>query len=340
MSLEISGEVSSGRLSSMIQQGGMFKGLFDSPSPEPAPEPEQAEAAPTEGVESTPEVASAETPVDSDANAALEALGGETEATPVETEPQETDNVQKRIDKLTAQKYEALEKANAVEAENATLKSRLAELEGSTPVRVEDPTDPLLGIYSVDKLAETEGQLERMEQWCIEHPDGGQFQTADGKTIIVDPEQARSWQADASKMLRKGIPERRQFIANHNQVVQQVKTEYPDMFKAGTPMNNFAKANIKLLPQLTRFPDWPKVLAWTFTGMQMESARATAKKAAAAKPAAKPVAKKAPSVVTPASASVGKVNSQQLGVSQSAKHYIERGGTRNLASLLKAGGIV
>src|SRR5580693_6537703 len=109
MSLEISGEVSSGRLSSMIQQGGMFKGLFDSPSPEPAPEPEQAEAAPTEGGESTPEVASA--------------------ATPVETEPQEMDNGQKRIDKRTAQKDEALEKANAVEADNATLKSRFAELE-------------------------------------------------------------------------------------------------------------------------------------------------------------------------------------------------------------------
>jgi hypothetical protein len=348
MAVEIKGTVSSGRLSSLIQQGGLLKGVFGESTEEPqvdgetSPVTENAEITPPEVGEVPAEVAAAETP-----DVTTEALetkpAEETPPAPAEEpEPEVSDNVQKRFDKLTAQKYEALEKAERAEKDLAEAKKQLADLQGAAPVRVEDPQDPLAGIYKHEDLRAMESQLERMEEWCIQNPEGGHFPLKNGQTEFVTAEQVRSWHADSSKLLRKGVPERRNYLAQHAQVVQEVSKQYPDMYKAGTEMNKFVIESVKAMPQITKFWDWPQVMAWTYEGMKAQAARKMVSGAAAKKAVAKvaTAAKPAPTVTKPASASVGRVSSSQKAISDTASKYVERGGTKNLAALLRAGGLV
>jgi hypothetical protein len=347
--LNIDGSVSEGRLSSLIHQGGLIKGMFGesrttvTPAAEIQPETNGVEVAQPEVAEVAAEGTPTET-VESGQAEALASLGAEPEAEPAAVEETQNypENIQKRIDQLTAQKHEARERAERAEADLTTLKKQLETQGAQPPVRVEDPQNPLAGIYNVEDLDSTQAQLEKLEEWCINNPQGGHMQLADGKTEFVDETKARSWQSDAAKLLRRGIPERRQFIANHAQVVQNISKEFPDFYKPGTELNTFVVNSVKALPQLTKYSDWPEILADAYVGRKTRAAQKVALDASLKAPAIKAQIKaaKSPAINAPASAAVGKVNGSQKAVSEGAQKYIERGGTKNLAALLRSGGIV
>jgi hypothetical protein len=344
--LSIDGSVSEGRLSSMIQQGGLIKGMFgDSRTTATTAEiePETTEETVPSETATAVEEPSAET-VDQGQAEALASLGAEAETEPAAEETQNfPENVQKRIDQLTAQKHEARERAERAETELTTLKKQLETQGTQQPVQIVDPQNPLAGIYRLDELDTTQAQLEKLEEWCINNPQGGHIQLQDGKTEFVDETKARSWQSDAARLLRRGIPERRNFIANHAQVVQKISKEFPEMYKPGTEMNTYVVNSVKALPALTQFFDWPDILADAYVGRKARAMQKAAQDAVALKtPAIKAQVKaaKSPAINAPASASVGKVNGSQKAVSEGAQKYIERGGTKNLAALLRSGGIV
>ena len=346
MAFDIDGSVSEGRLSSMIHQGGLIKGMFGesrttATTAEIEPETTE-EVVPTEAA-----VAVEEPPAETvdGAAEALASLGAEAEPEPAAGEETQNfpENVQKRIDQLTAQKHEARERAERAETELTTLKKQLEDQGAQQPVRVEDPQNPLAGIYKVEDLDATQAQLERLEEWCINNPQGGHMQLADGKTEWVDEVKARSWQSDAAKLLRRGIPERRQYLAQHAQTAQNIVKEFPDFYKPGTEMNTFVVASVKALPSLTKYSDWPEILADAYVGRKTRAAQKAAESAVAIKTTtikAQVKAAKSPAINAPASASVGKVNGSQKAVSEGAQKYIVRGGTKNLAALLRSGGIV
>src|ERR1700724_3789258 len=109
---DIDGSVSEGRLSSMIQQGGLIRGMFGESrtTATAVVEPETTEVvAQPEVAEVAAEGASAET-VEPGQTEALASLGAEAEVEPATEETQGLpESVQKRIDQLTAQKHEARE---------------------------------------------------------------------------------------------------------------------------------------------------------------------------------------------------------------------------------------
>jgi hypothetical protein len=325
----------------MIQQGGLIKGMFGD-SRTTATAVAEVEPETTEEVVPTEAAVAVEEPPAETVDGAAEALASlGAEAEPAAGETQDfPENVQKRIDQLTAQKHEARERAERAETELTTLKKQLEEQGSQQPVRVEDPQNPLAGVYNLQELDNTQAQLERLEEWCINNPQGGHIQLQDGKTEWVDEVKARSWQADAAKLLRRGIPERRGYIAQHAQTAQNIAKEFPDFYKPGTDMNTFVIQSVKALPSLTKYSDWPEILADAYVGRKTRAAQKAAQAAVSLKAPAVKAPAKSPAINQPASASVGKVNGSQKAISEGAAKYIERGGTKNLAALLRSGGII
>src|SRR6266576_3934076 len=115
---------------------------------------------------------------------------------PVEPEPSETpkeepapperDNVQKRIDKLTAQKKTAEEAATKLEGELAELKSKFA-----TPSIAVTPTreSPLANIFSGEELAKRHEAARTARSWAMRHPNGGEVDMGEGQVKFLTAEE-------------------------------------------------------------------------------------------------------------------------------------------------------
>jgi hypothetical protein len=197
------------------------------PAPkEPAQGGEAAEAPASED-ESIPGVPAAEP---------LEEPEAEPSETPQE-EPEpavadrDRDAVQKRIDKLVAQKKAAEENASRLETELAELRQKHA-----TPAISVTPTadSPLANVFSMDELAKRDELARHARSWAVRHRDGGEVPMPNGEVKFMTSDEVNDMWVRADEMVSTHIPRRAQFLQSKSQWDQAAAAAYPVMFRQGS----------------------------------------------------------------------------------------------------------
>lgn len=173
------------------------------------------------------------------------------------------ENVQKRINSVTAKRKEAEARATALEAENATLKEQQgAQSTTNTPitVAVSDPSDETQAALSESDLNKLTSDSESALN-LIERSRGAilRAMAKDEPTVKIGEE---SYQVDevlaleqkARRHLEKLIPQRRQFLKAKEQADTQAKGMYPALFDKKTSEYQQFEAFVRQFPAVSQVP--------------------------------------------------------------------------------------
>lgn len=229
---------------------------------------------------------------------------GEDEAE--EDEKASPDKIQKRIDKLTAQKKAAAEEAATVKAQYEEAQKRLAELESQVnesarPVLQASAENPLADADTPEALDAKIKSAQEVRRWALRNTDGATVKKPDGSEVYLDADQVKDYLIKADDVLTIHAPARQQWLAQRQPAVEAAQNLFPDIFKKGTPMQKAFDATVKQAPELLKLP---QVEYWVGLALYGEQQLMTAQKAKAAKTKAQEKvssAKKTPTPVTPVS---------------------------------------
>jgi hypothetical protein len=236
-----------------------------------------------------------------------------------EDEAPTQEKIQKRINKLTAQKKEALEKAQTLESEYAQAKTRLAELESQVneaarPVLQPTAENPLADVDTPEALDAKIKSAQEVRRWALRNTDGAEVKRPDGTTVYVDSDQVKDYLIKADDVLTIHAPARQQWLAQRQPAVEAAKNLFPDLFKKGTPMHTAYQATIKQAPELLKLPQSEYWIGLALYGESqlMQKQAADQAKAKAAKKVSASESSKTPTPVkpvsTPKSSTKGAVN--------------------------------
>jgi hypothetical protein len=246
-----------------------------------------------------------------------EAADDEQEDTPTATQ----EKLLRRIDKITAKRREAEEKAETLESEISDLRARL---DASTPVQiVPTPNDPLADVETPEQLAERISTAKKVRKWALEHLEGGTVTNAAGEEVYYEPAQVRQYLANADEVITEHAPKRQQWIAQRQSVLPEAQAAYPSLFKAGSQESQVLRETLKAYPALRGMPNLELVIGDAIAGQQLRFARQEAGKKSG-NPVAKPE-KSTPSV--PSAAKGSKVPARDIQTRAASKSIFERGAT-------------
>ncbi len=315
-------------------------------TPQEQPAAEETEAAPEAQPEATEtEDASAETDLSqdtdekSDDDSDAESEEDKDDAEPEEEKEEEKNPVPekllKRIDKITAKRREAEERAETLESEVSELR---AKLDATVPIQV-TPTasDPLADVETPEQLEDRVATAKKIRAWAIKNLEGGTVQNAAGEDVYYEPSQVREYLATADELLTEHAPKRKEWISQRSMVLNEAKAVYPALFKAGTQEHESLLATIKAHPYLKNLPQLEMIVGDAMEGMKLRFARAEAaqKKAAASKTESKsPVKASNP----PSPAKGARVPAQTIATREGAKNLFSRGSslkTDDIAAFLE-----
>jgi hypothetical protein len=224
-----------------------------------------------------------------------------------EDEKPSPDKIQKRIDKLTAQKKAAAEEAATIKAQYEEAQKRLTELESQVneaarPVLQASADNPLADVDTPEALDAKIKSAQEVRRWALRNTDGATVRKPDGSEVYLDADQVKDYLIKADDVLTIHAPQRQQWLAQRQPALEATKNLFPDLLKKGTPMNQAFQATVKQAPELLKLP---QVEYWVGLALYGEQALMAAQKAQQAKTkAAEKVssAKKTPTPVKPVSA--------------------------------------
>ena len=232
------------------------------------------------------------------------------------------DKLLKRIDKITAKRREAEERAEQLETEISDLR---AKFDAAPPITLSPtPADPLADVESPEALEERISIAKKVRKWALENLEGGTVTNAQGEEVYHEPAQVRQYLANADEMLTEHAPKRREWLTQRQAVLPEARTAYPALFQAGSPEQAMYRETLKAYPALKNMPNLEMVIGDAIEGQKLRFARqqAAQKAASAPKSSAAPV-KSAPS--TPSPAKGQKVPAKDINNRASAKSLYERG---------------
>jgi len=242
------------------------------------------------------------------------------------------EKVQKRIDKLTAKRKEAEEKAAALSTDYEQAKAKLAELEAqvnesSRPVLQPTAENPLADVDTEDALDAKIKSAQEVRRWALRNTDGATVKRPDGSEVYLDADQIKDYLIKADDVLTLHAPARKQWLAQRAPAVEAAKNVFPDIFKKGTAMNQAFQATVKQAPELLKLPQAEYWVGLALYGEQqlMSRQQATAAKAKAADKISlqKSQAKSVPTPAGPVSSQ--KSATKDKGGKQAAARLFERG---------------
>jgi hypothetical protein len=251
------------------------------------------------------------------------------------------EKIQKRIDKLTAQKKEALEKAQTLETEYSAAKTKLAELEAqvneaSRPVLQPTAENPLADVDTPEALEAKIKSAQEVRRWALRNSDGATVKRPDGTEVYVDADQVKDYLIKADDVIVTHGPARQQWLAQRQPAVEAAKNLFPDIFKKGTPMHQAYQATIKQAPELLKLPQneyWVGLALYGEQQLMQQQAAAQAKSKAAKKVSSAKTEAPLPTPASPVSAakSVTKTSSKDA-----AKRLYERGDRQSLEAFAES----
>lgn len=195
-----------------------------------------------------------------------------------------TDNVQKRINKLTAQKKAAAEEAATVKNQYEEAQKRLAELEAQVneaarPVLQPTADNPLADVDTQEALDAKIKSAQEVRRWALRNSDGATVRRPDGSETYIDSDGVRDYLIKADDVIVTHGPARQQWLAQRQPAVEAAKNLFPDIFKKGTPMHSAYQQTVKQAPELLKLPQVEYWVGLALIGEQTMMAKQAASNA-------------------------------------------------------------
>lgn len=241
-------------------------------------------------------------------------------------EESEPVGVQKRIDKLTRAKKEALERAEALERELNDAKSKLEQLE-SQPVSVaSNASSPFSDVWDASRLTEEYQKARDLRRWCEDNADGTElngteYSAEDIKTIRRRVEDA----------IDIHIPQRAAFLQQYQQVKPVAEKIYPWWKDRNSTEYSEAQQVLRQMPQIAMVPEYQVLIGDFIAGRNARLASEKQSKSGVPKMPTK-TAPKQPSVP---SASPVRVDKAKQDAAAAKAKFLKTGSTTELARLLE-----
>lgn len=243
--------------------------------------------------------------------------------------------IQKRIDRLTAEKHELREERDRAAAELEALRK---QAEAKPAVVTVDPENPLSSVTDAGALEERVTQAQAVLDWADDNREGGSV-TVDGEEKFYDADAVKRIRANAKEIV-KAAPKQRSYLEQRARVLPEAQAVYPDFFKTGTTAKAFLDATVREYPWITRIPTWELVVGDAFVGQQMRMARLEQlqRKQSPGKANKSPAAETAKVHKTPAPAARPKVSgSSEAALRQKQADVFKSGGrTEAIESYVEA----
>lgn len=257
---------------------------------EESPKPDSEEIIDTTDENEEPEAEAEESEDSGEEENAKESDEEAEDETEEKDEAPTQDKIQKRIDKLTAQKKAAAEEAASVKAQYEEAQKRLAELESQVnesarPVLQASAENPLADVDTPEALDAKIKSAQEVRRWALKNTDGAEVKKPDGSTVWLDADAVKDYLLRADDILTIHAPARKEWLAQRAPAVEAAKSIFPDLFKKGTPMHSAYQATVKQAPELLKLPQHEYWIGLALYGEQalMAKQQAEAAKAKAAK---------------------------------------------------------
>jgi hypothetical protein len=226
-----------------------------------------------------------------------------------EGEAPSPDNVQKRINKLTAQKKAAAEEAATVKSQYEEAQKRLAELESqvneaSRPILQPSAENPLADVDTAEALDAKIKSAQEVRRWALRNTDGATVRKPDGSEVYVDADEVKNYLIRADDVLTVHAPARREWLSQRQPAVEAAKNLFPDLFTKGSALNQAFQATVKQAPELLKLPQveyWVGLALYGEQQLMAKQAASNAKAAASKKVSSNKIAK-TPTPANPISA--------------------------------------
>ena len=176
-----------------------------------------------------------------------------------EAEDVPREKIQRRIDKLTAARKSAEEKATALAAEAEEAKAKNAEYEAqlneaARPVLSPTADNPLADVDTQDALDAKIKSAQEVRRWALRNTDGATVKRPDGTEVYLDADQVKDYLIKSDDVLTLHAPARQQWLAQRQPALESAKSLFPDIFKKGTQMHQAFTATVKQAPELLKLP--------------------------------------------------------------------------------------
>ena len=220
------------------------------------------------------------------------------------------EKIQRRIDKLTAARKSAEEKATALAAEAEEAKAKNADYEAqlneaARPVLSPTADNPLADVDTQDALDAKIKSAQEVRRWALRNTDGATVKRPDGTEVYLDADQVKDYLIKSDDVLTLHAPARQQWLAQRQPALESAKSLFPDIFKKGTQMHQAFTATVKQAPELLKLPQAEYWVGLALLGeqtlMAKQGAQAAKAKAAQKVSSSKEIAK-TPTPANPVSA--------------------------------------
>jgi hypothetical protein len=220
------------------------------------------------------------------------------------------EKIQRRIDKLTAARKSAEEKATALAAEAEEAKAKVADYEAqlneaARPVLSPTADNPLADVDTQDALDAKIKSAQEVRRWALRNTDGATVKRPDGTEVYLDADQVKDYLIKSDDVLTLHAPARQQWLAQRQPALESAKSIFPDIFKKGTQMHQAFTATVKQAPELLKLPQAEYWVGLALLGeqtlMAKQGAQAAKAKAAQKVSSSKEIAK-TPTPAKPVSA--------------------------------------
>jgi hypothetical protein len=243
-----------------------------------------------------------------------------------ENSDEESLGFRKRIDKLTRQKKEALEKAEALERELNDAKTKLEQSSAERPAPIQSAADPFADVWEVSKLNDEWTKARNLKRWCEDNIDGCEIE---GKEYSAeDVKQIKRRVEDAIDL---HIPNRARFLQNYQQIKPIAEQLYPWWKDRSAAEYTEAQAVLRQLPQIASLPEYQVLVGDFIAGRKLRLAQESAK----GKPSATRPMAKAPSQPGRPTAIPAKKDAAKVGLEAAKSKFTKSGTTTELAQVLK-----
>jgi len=187
-------------------------------------------------------------------------------------------------------------------------------------------------------------QARQVRDWCIENPDGGTLQDAQGNDVEFTAAQVAKRKAMAEDILHVHAPARREWLAQKAQADEVARKKYSKLYEKGSPWANMKERFVQANPGVLNLPDHDLVIGDIIVGFMVRSGRLNAvlakqktategKSGGQQQPAGKP--KPPPAAIKPAAnRPPGKQAAAQAAMSRYAQTQSEEDGIAAIMGIL------
>jgi len=306
-------------LSRLLEQHLTGAEAIDKPQGTEAEKPKETEV--IQDTEEKPDVAEA----NAEAEAPSQSEEEEVKAEETVTE-EEHSGVQKRIDKLTAQRKEAQEKAETLERELETAKAKLQELESSPSAPATSRNSPLGDIWEFNKLNQVFEEARTVKRWCEDNLEGVVLQ--DGRELSA--KEVKDIKRKAEDNIEIHIPQRVQYLQHFSKAKQEAEVMFP-FWKDRTSQDYLeAQQALKIIPEIRNHPEYQKFIGYALVGKKAFEEKQLAKK----KPSVASI-KKAPDQPAQTKSVPSRTTSKEESLSSAKKNFYQTGTEAALAKILE-----